>query len=133
MEDKIYQLARRRVKAKKGFYQHLNVYITVGAFFFLMKMITFRDPFMWNFIFPMLLWTVGLTIHYFSVFGLPGSDVKTDAWEERELEREARRLRAEMHRRLEDEVSGYEEYLELRDVKKQRARPGKSWDDNDLV
>jgi hypothetical protein len=43
--------------------------------------------------FPMvLMWGIGLVFHYTRVFGLPGTDVLSSEWEEREIEKEMERM-----------------------------------------
>lgn len=135
MTDPIIRKARRRVKAKKGFYVHLSSYLAVGIFFFLMNVLTFGESGEWWFFFPMLPWLVGLLIHYFVVFGLPGTNILTEGWEEREMEKELWRLRrrepSETDPALPDPDAGEApEELELPDPKKIRE---KRWDREDLV
>jgi hypothetical protein len=78
--------ARKRVKAKKGFYQHLMAYAIVNTF--LLALNIFVSPgYLW-FVFPMLGWGMGLAFHYVDVFGIPGFDILSKEWEERELEKE---------------------------------------------
>jgi hypothetical protein len=129
MEDKIFELARRRVKEKRGFYLHFSVYMAVGAFFFMVNALTYYYPQEWWFFFPMLPWGAALTVHYLSVFGLPGGALSFD-WEEKELRKEIRRLRAKAQRleHLEDD-----DRLELRTLSKDRVNRQKPWDDKDLV
>ncbi|MEZ5041088.1 MAG: 2TM domain-containing protein [Saprospiraceae bacterium] len=125
MKDPIYQQARKRVQEKKGFYTHLTVYISVGAFFLAMNILT-MDPGesdKWWFFFPLLPWGVGLLIHYFSVFGLPGTDILTQKWEEQEMEKELQRLRK-------NEVETPEEKLDLKEVQKIKRE---DWSEEDLV
>ena len=129
MEDYIYRKARKRVKQKKGFYIHLSVYIAVGIFFLCMNILT--DPWDLWFFYPLMPWGIGLMIHYFGIFGLPGKErVLTAKWEEKEMEREIRRL---------ERISGKspqpkEEFLDLPDLKKskQKVKTGR-WNEEDLV
>ncbi|MFK7810788.1 MAG: 2TM domain-containing protein [Saprospiraceae bacterium] len=126
-EEELYHKAKRKVRAKKGFYWHLAVYLCMFVFFFTINMIeTPGDP--W-FFYPMLPWGISLSIHYFAVFGLPGGKM-SDKWEEEEIEREMsrqRRLRNNMSTPL--DLPEEEEELELRQFKKLR----KEWDDKDFV
>ncbi len=118
-----YRLAKKKVKQKKGFFKHLSAYLAVGSFFFALNMIT--DPFDIWFVFPMLPWSVGLIIHYFNTFGFPGGAL-TDEWEERELDREMRKLEYKVDEAQPLEI---EEELELKEFKKLR----REWDDGDFV
>ncbi len=81
--------AKKKVKSKKEFYQHLMSFVIVNFFLFALNMIT--SPFTWWFHFPLLGWGVGLAFHYVDVFGIPGFDILSKEWEERELDKELRR------------------------------------------
>ncbi len=81
--------AKKRVKAKKDFYQHLMSYAIVNLFLFALNLFT-SPGYLW-FVFPMLGWGIGLAFHYVGVFGIPGFDILSKEWEEREVERELRR------------------------------------------
>lgn len=129
MEDKIYEMARKRVNEKKGFYRHFSVYLAVGAFFFIMNILTYYDSYEWWFFFPMVPWGAGLAIHYFSVFGLPGGPMSRE-WEEQELRREMDRLRHKVHR-LESPKKN--DQLELPSLKKENLKKRSSWNDDELV
>lgn len=129
MEDKIYELARKRVKEKKGFYLHFSVYLAVGAFFFIMNALTYYDSYEWWFFFPLMPWGVALTIHYFSVFGLPGGALSHD-WEERELRKEIQRLRTKVGRL---EQPDREDRLDLPPLRKDQVRRGQQWSEDELV
>jgi len=120
-----YRIARKRVNKKKGFYSHASVFMAVGSFFFVLNMLT--DPYDIWFFFPLLPWSVGLIIHYLSVFGFPGGAL-SEEWEEKELEKEMRRLD---HKVDHDDPPPYipEDELELKEFKKLR----KEWDDKDFV
>lgn len=89
-EDQQLEQARRRVKEKKKFYNNLTTYLVMGAFFFTLNMLT--SPGNWWFYWPMLGWGIGVAIHYFKVFGFPGSGLGSPEWEERELDKEMKRL-----------------------------------------
>jgi hypothetical protein len=121
MEDYKYEQARKRVEKKKGFYQHLGSYVSVIGFLFILNMIT--SPAHFWFIYPALGWGVGLASHYFSVFGLPGGGSGSDEWEQREMEKELRRLNS---------GKAEEEHLDLPELEQEKA-PGKKWSDEDLV
>lgn len=121
-----YRDARKHVQAKRHFYKHLQVYMAVGGFFLALNLLT--DPWDLWFFFPLLPWGVGLAIHYFSVFGLPGTGAGSAQWVEREYNRELQR------RGLDDPGYDPEEPLELRDIDKEAERPQRrTFEDNDLV
>lgn len=136
-----YNEARKKVKEKKGFYKHLSTYMTMGLFFFALNMVT--NPWNWWFYWPMMGWGIGLASHYFKVFGFPGTEGYSASWEEKEIEREMRRMETERgsrrghsQRTIAPAVRREEDYeeLELRDLEETRRKdPEKKWNDSDLV
>lgn len=130
MEDYIYRKARKRVKQKKGFYGHLSVYIAVGVFFLTMNLVT--NPWDLWFFYPMMPWGVGLLIHYFAIFGLPGKErVLTHKWEEQEMEREIRRLERLHKHKKEDNFDTLD--LPSFNQPQEKVPEKKRWDEEDLV
>lgn len=118
--------AKKKVKAKKGFYQHLMSYAIVNAFLFALNMIT-SSSYMWC-VFPMLGWGMGLAFHYVEVFGIPGFDVLSKEWEEREMERELKILK-DTKKNPEGktrQAETKEEPLELKELRK-------NYDDSEFV
>jgi hypothetical protein len=81
--------AKKKVKAKKEFYQHLMAFVIVNYFLLALNLVT--SPFNWWFHFPLLGWGIGLAFHYVDVFGIPGFDILSREWEDRELDKELRR------------------------------------------
>lgn len=128
MNDKIYREAKRQVAKKKGFYSHLSSFLAVGMFLFFINWMT--DPFDLWFLYPVLSWGIALFIHYCSVFGLPGTDILSEKWEERELENEMERLRKKGNYyeppKLDAPIPNNEE-LELKELER------KKWREDDLV
>lgn len=127
MENQILEQAKKNVEKKKGFYWHFAVYIACGVFFFLMNMVTMREePRLW-FFFPLLPWGIGLLIHYFGVFGIPGTKILTDGWEAEQLEKEIDKLKSQS--------SDFEPgQLDLEDFQKQKQKTKSTrWNDGDLV
>ena len=93
----IFNKALKAVRKKKKFYTHLSTFIAVGGFFFLINyLINLNNPSgapeNWWFFYPLLPWGVGLAIHYFKIFGIPGTDGMSPEWEHRELKKEIKRL-----------------------------------------
>ncbi|MFK7936985.1 MAG: 2TM domain-containing protein [Saprospiraceae bacterium] len=127
-QDTQYRIAKKRVKRKRGFFRHLSTFMVIGAFFFMLNMLT--DPFDMWFFFPMLPWSVGLAFHFLGVFVWG----KQDEWEEREIEKEMKRIEGRTGRRGRTvEIDDYEE-LELDDLPpKQRRSRESRWDDEDFV
>ena len=123
--DTQYRIARKRVKRKRGFYRHFSSFIVVGFFFFMLNILT--DPRDMWFFFPMLPWSVGLAFHFLGVFVWG----KQDEWEEREIEKEMRRI--ESRERTTKTNTDYEE-LELDDLPSQPQRSReRRWQDEDFV
>jgi hypothetical protein len=129
MSDPILQQAQKRVKQKKGFFKHLAAFVGVGFFFFAMNMFTLVEegPEIW-FFFPLLPWSVGLIIHYFNVFGFPGTGALTPEWEAKEVQKEVKALRNKMGYSTPKNVDQGE--LELREIHKEKAS---DWERDELV
>jgi hypothetical protein len=130
MKEDIYRQARKQVKKKKGVYIHLAVYLSVGLFFLLLNLATFEGE--WWFFFPLLPWGVGLSIHYLSVFGIPGTDILTKEWEKREMEQELRKRGYSQSDRpaLPPESQAGEKDLDLNAPEKMKE---KRWEEDDIV
>ncbi len=90
--------AKKRVNAKKKFYQHLMSFALVNTFLFILNIIT--SPTQWWFVYPLLGWGLGLGFHYVEVFGIPGFDILSKEWEERALDRELSRMDQEKPRKM---------------------------------
>jgi hypothetical protein len=88
-EEQIYQVARKRVEEKKGFYTHLATYIVVNAMLIIIWALT-GQGYPW-FVWPLAGWGIGIIFHFLGVFAFH----KGTAWESREIEKEAERLRKE--------------------------------------
>ncbi len=76
-----YKRAKRQVKAQRGFYVHLTVYVLVNAF--LIATNAFHSREVWWSYAPVIGWGIGLAAHGASVFVFPhffGKD-----WEERKI------------------------------------------------
>jgi hypothetical protein len=87
-EEEVYRLARQRVEEKKGFYIHLTVYIFVNILLIIIWFFT-GAGFPW-FIFPLGGWGIGILFHFLGVFVFSRGG---GAWEKREIEKEADRIR----------------------------------------
>lgn len=88
-EDKLRKLARKRAKAKIGFYIHLVVYVVVNAFLFLLWYFMTPDitGIPW-FIYPLVGWGIGLVAHgLYTFYGGSGGTGWEDSMTERELEK----------------------------------------------
>ncbi len=108
--------AKKKVKERKDFYQHLMSYAIVNTFLFALNIIT-SPGYLW-FVFPLMGWGVGLAFHYVSVFGIPGFDILSKEWEERELEKELRKDAQTQSTAKPDNTVKKEEPLELKELRK---------------
>ena len=115
------KLAKKKVKKKKEFYEHLMAYVTVNIGLLLLNLLT--SPGRLWFYFPMLGWGIGLMFHYVDVFGIPGFGMLDKDWEEREMESELRKMRNTNASKL---TGGNESELELKELRK-------NYDDSDFV
>ena len=75
------QRARGRLRAEKGFYVHLVIYVIVISGLFVINALTGHGR--WWFVWPAIGWGIGLTIHALSAFGM--ISVLGRDWEERRL------------------------------------------------
>jgi hypothetical protein len=116
-QDEI-QKAKKRVKSKKDFYQHLMAFVIVNSFLFLLNMVT--SPFTWWFFYPMLGWGVGLAFHYVEVFGVPGFNILSKEWEEKELDSELHKMKSDKYVPPRKSTSNDEKLdeLELKELRK---------------
>jgi len=90
-EEQIYELAKKRVEEKRGFFIHLTVYILVNIMLVLIWWFASGGRFPW-FIFPLCGWGIGLVIHFLTVFVFK---TKNDT---AAIEKEAEKIRKEQHR-----------------------------------
>lgn len=109
----LHHKAEQRVKRKSRFYRNLATYVIMSIFFIALNLLT--NPGKLWFQWPVLGWGIGIAAEYLKVFVWQN-------WEDRELEREIRRLEGR-HAPVEDE-------LDLPPAEKQ---PQKNWDDRELV
>ena len=78
-ESVAYQKAAKRVEALKGFYSNLLSYAVVIPFLIFVNLYTSRD-YLW-FIWPMLGWGFGLSMHALKVYGIGKN------WEEKQIQK----------------------------------------------
>jgi len=135
MNDRRYKRARKRVKTKKEFYEHLTVYVIMSAFFVLINALTSFGN--WWFYWPILGWGLGLMFHYFDVFGLPGVGTMSQEWENKAIRDELDRMDKEDRyhnppkKRLPSQDFDSDDRLDLKELEKQKNR--RKWDEDELV
>ena len=104
--------AKKLVKKKKEFYQHLMSYVTVNIALIGINLLT-SPSYLWC-VYPMLGWGVGIMFHYTDVFGIPGFGMLDKEWEEREIDAELRNMRDREVPRLEERDETEMELKEMR-------------------
>ena len=128
-DHEIKERVQKKIKARKGFMAHLGVYLATGLFFLVINLVTMGGTDELWFYWPMIPWGLGLLIHYFGVFGLPGTQELVEKWELEETAREMKRMRKQDLKQL--DAGAHEDELELKDLKKE---PQKSrYDNKDFV
>jgi hypothetical protein len=87
-EEEIYELAKKRVEEKKGFFVHLTVYILVNIMLVLIWWFAAGGGFPW-FLFPLIGWGIGLLMHFLGTFVFGRRSDRAA------IEREAEKIRRE--------------------------------------
>ena len=87
-EEEVYEEARKRVEAKRGFYRHLAVYVIVNIMLVLIWAFAAGGGFPW-FVFPLGGWGIGIIFHFLNAFVF---EQKPDA---STIEKEAEKIRRE--------------------------------------
>jgi len=87
-EEHIYEEAKKRVEAKRGFYTHLVSYLVVNIMLIIIWAFPAGGGYPW-FLWPLGGWGIGLIIHFFQVFVWPsGGDRAAIAKEVEKIKRE---------------------------------------------
>ncbi len=89
-EEELYQIARKRVEEKKGFFIHLTIYIIVNVILVIIWATT-GARFPW-FIFPLGGWGIGIIFHFLGTFVFS----KETNWERKEIEKEVARMKKDI-------------------------------------
>ena len=85
-EEEIYEEARKRVKAKRDFYQHLAIYVVVNIILVLVWRFAAGGGYPW-FIWPLGGWGIAVLFNFLNVFVFPAR------LEKGAIEKEAEKLR----------------------------------------
>ena len=117
-QEYLYEQARKKVKKKKEFYTHLGVFLASGLFFFLLNFFTSGLKDLW-FIFPLIPWSLGLSVHYITTFGLPFRGLGSEEWEDKEIAQEMARLNKKYRSEPLDDFRATDS-LELKELQKRK-------------
>ena len=86
LENQKYLRAQKKVKAIKGFYLHLAVYLGVNAFLLLARIISGEGVDLlldWSSYGTLFFWGIGIVFHAFGVFGM--DFILGKSWEDRKI------------------------------------------------
>jgi hypothetical protein len=110
MDSKQYQKAKKRVKKKKEFRDHLKSFIGVNA---VMLGMGLMFGFFNAWLMVVFFWGIGLVFHFMETYGVPGLG-NDEEWEEKEMEKELRRMEREGSREepRQDEIDP-DDFLDL--------------------
>ncbi len=127
MESKKYEEAKKRVKKKKEFREHLKSFIVTNA---IMLGIGWMYGFFNAWQTVIFFWGIGLVFHYVEAYGIPGMGSDED-WEREEMEKELKNLGGtEADLDLMREEQATDEFL---DLDSRRPVERKNYDEGDLV
>ncbi|MBX2876876.1 MAG: 2TM domain-containing protein [Saprospiraceae bacterium] len=127
MESKKYEEAKKRVKKKKEFREHLKSFLVVNAIMLGMGWM-FGFYYAWQTV--IFFWGIGLVFHYVDVYGIPGMGNDED-WEKEEMAKELKNLggtEADLESMREEQAA--DEFL---DLESRRPVERKNYDEEDLV
>lgn len=121
--EDIYEKAKKKVKAKKGFFYHLLAYASVIGMLYAIMYFENNGE-----VLPVIIvglsWGIGLVAHYFNAFGTENLEILgiSADWEEEALEKELERLtrKKELKEQIREEqdILDEPESLELKEVVK---------------
>lgn len=132
MESEYYEKAKKKVDEKKKFHRHLQSYIITNL------IMVFTGAFWGGWKIAAMFWGIGLFSHFVKAYGFMGLSDDDPEWEEREIEKEVRRMKAKKanrstsppsYRKAEDDFD-VDTHLDLNEP---RPMPRKKYDEEDLV
>jgi fatty acid desaturase len=89
-EDEVYEIAQRRVKAKKDFYRNLGGWAVVNIILIIIWALTDSGGYLW-FLWPLCIWGAFVLINFVQVFVFkPKSDIGAIEKEAEKIKREQR-------------------------------------------
>ncbi|WP_111707489.1 2TM domain-containing protein [Lutibacter citreus] len=86
LENQKFIRAQKKVKAIKGFYIHLIVYLSVNAFIILSRVLSgdgLSALYDWSSYGTLIFWGIGIFFHAFGVFGM--DFILGKAWEDKKI------------------------------------------------
>jgi len=87
-EEEVYEVAKKRVKAKKDFYGHIGAWAIVNSILVIIWALTTPGGYMW-FLWPLCIWGFFVLVNFVQVFVFkPKSDKAA-------IEKEAERIKRE--------------------------------------
>jgi hypothetical protein len=89
-EEEVYEIAKKRVKAKKDFYGNLGAWAIVNIILVIVWVLTDVSGYPW-FLYPLCIWGAFVLIHFVQVFVFkPKSDIGAIEKEAEKIKREQR-------------------------------------------
>ena len=129
--EEAYLRVEKKVKAKKGFYLHLGVYIIIILFLTAINWLTNDHPHDdWWVAFPAVSWGAAVAIHALGVFIFSGDGVLGEEWEQQKIVEELKKRgysRPNNALPANNEID-INEHLELKEVEKKTR-----YNEQDLV
>lgn len=123
-EKEMITVAKERVKEKKVFYGHFNIFLVVSFTLFLVNYVNSYGD--WWVHKPLILWAMFLGLHFFHVFKIPDvfelSSLRNKIWEEEQLEKELEKLEKDLTLTQEQKIEKNEDRLELEQLLKKTKR-----------
>lgn len=92
MSDPILHKAKKRVERKKRFFRHAMIIVCACLFITITSFIVTPGDNLWALI-PISALLASVLIHYFMVWGIPGTIKLSEDWETKQIEKEYLRLR----------------------------------------
>lgn len=125
--EELRKKAKKKVEEKKGFYVVATIFASVSVILLAISLMIGGPAAFWIRL-PMLIFAMVLAIMYVAIFGLPGSGVLSQDWEEEEMEREMYKLyRRERMSLPPPEDLSEEDKLELKELERLKRK----WEGSD--
>ncbi|MEN0050983.1 MAG: 2TM domain-containing protein [Bacteroidota bacterium] len=128
MHEELYKKAKKKVEAKVSFYTCCIVFFFVTIV--LLMLGSYLPEISFWLKLPIPIFIMVLTILYLTAFGLPTSSTLSEDWQEREIEKEMKKLYQQQKTQLPplEELSETES-LELKELERLREKK-ENWEDD---